>query len=202
MKVTVVTEPLFEPVTLTEVYRHLRLDPDGSPATHEHDSLLTGLITTARIEVEEYIRRSLIQKTLRVSVDKFGTGIELWYPPIIRVDRVEYYDGSNVLTTIDPSNYYITDDVLPEVQFLDSFASPTRMVRPDAVRVTYAAGYAPANSPALLQADYAANVPQNIKNAILLGIQLHYEPMEPDDREALKTTWEAMLFHDRILLSV
>ena len=70
MNLTIVTPPPFEPVLLSEVYQHLRLAPDSdsSPAeeTHPDDALLTGNIQTAREQVEEMARQSLVQRTVQV----------------------------------------------------------------------------------------------------------------------------------------
>jgi uncharacterized phiE125 gp8 family phage protein len=205
MNVTTIIDPQFEPVTLAEVYKVCRLDPDGSPATHEHDLLLTGYITTARQYVEAFTRRSLIEQTKRLSTASFGNGnplaISLWYPPIISINRVQYYDGTNVLTTVDPSNYFLTDDELPQVMFIDGFAAPTTSRRPDAVRVEYQAGYAANSSPAVLQSEFAALVPQDLKDAILLRVQYYYEDLAPNDRESLNTTIEAIMTSKKVLLT-
>lgn len=203
MNITTLLEPPFEPVTLQEVYAHLRLDAEiGSPQTHEHDALLTSYIKTARIEAENYTRRTFIQKRLRLSTNTFGTGVSLWHGPVQRVESVEYYDGSNVLQTLAASEYFVTDDVLPAIMFPSTFATPTLMDRPDAVRVTYVAGYAASGSPATTQSEYAANVPEEVKNAILFGVQKLYEAMAPADKDALERTWESMLFPLKITLIV
>lgn len=219
MNLTVITPPPFEPVSMQQVYQHLRLDPDvsSSPAetSHPDDALLAGFIQTARELVEVATRRALVQRTLRVSCGSFPASCQPWCaplwqsretvlrillrrPPLVRVERVQYYDGSNVLQTVDPASYYVTDDQVPELRFVSAFGVPTVYDRPDALRVEYVAGYAPTGSPPTTQAEYAANVPQIFKDAVLIGVQLLYDNLSQPERKALEDMREAMMQTQRI----
>ena len=155
MKITVLQPPPFEPVTLAEVHKHLRLDLDGSPASHPDDDMLQRLIATARGQVESMARRSLVQRTLRLSVEAFGDAVRLVRPPVLRVESVTYFDTSNVLQVLDPATYFVTDDEVPELLMANGASAPSTYSRPDALRIEYVAGYAPDGSPATTQADYA-----------------------------------------------
>lgn len=216
MNLTTIAAPPFEPVTLQQVYTHLRLDPSGSPLEHADDAMLRGFITTAREHVERETRRSLIQQTLRLSAGAFPaicggwrwlerlravTEIRLLRPPLIRVESVGYYDGDNILQTVDPTDYYVTDDLLPELRFVTGFSAPIPYERPDALRIDYVAGFAPSGSPATTQEEYAANVPQTFKDAILIGVQLLYDNPPPQERDALERMRAAMLQPYRVLLT-
>lgn len=216
MNLTVVSPPPFEPVTLAEVYTHLRLDPYGSPPAHDDDAMLRGHIATAREFVEKATRRSLIQQTLRLSTGAWpiycgGAWLSGWRstpdrirlirPPLIRVEAVRYWDGDNALQTVDPASYFVTDDLVPELRFVTGFAPPAIYERPDALRVDYVAGYTPASSPTETQADYAANVPQSLKSAILIGVQLLYDNPPQAERDALERMREAILQSNRIQLT-
>lgn len=214
MNITVVTQPPFEPVTLEQCYTHLRLDPDGSPLEHPDDAMLRGHIATARQVVERLTGRSLIQRTLRLSVPSWpavnwsrgpwaapqATGIKLHRGPVQRVLSVRYYDGTNTLQSLADSEWYVTDDSVPEVRFGSTFTGPTLYCgRPDGVRIEYVAGAAPVNSPAESQADYASGVEQIFKDAILLTVQLLYDQLAPDQRDALTRARDAMLFPEKLL---
>src|SRR6185295_16732230 len=96
---------------------------------------------------------------------------------------VRYYDVNNTLQTVSPSNYFVTDDLVPRLQFVESFATPCTYRRDDAVRVDYVAGYPPVGSP---PEDYVANIPSQIKDAILLGAQLLYDQLSPEQRKAIE----------------
>ena len=222
MNITVITDAPFEPVTLQEVYKHLRLDVEGSPAEHEDDDLLRIYITAAREDVEDSTRRTLVKTVLRASAGGFGRQgnppqntqaftshtrenrpLRLYIPrpPLIRVLAVEYYDSSNTLQVLDPSAYYITDDQVPELRLPDTSTPPATYARADAVRITYEAGYAPVGSPPETQADYAASVPKDLKHAILLGVQLRYDDLQPADRTSLQLAMGAILQRKRIQLT-
>jgi hypothetical protein len=222
MNITVVTPPPFEPVTLAEVYAHLRLDPEGSPATHDDDAMLQRQIATARAYVEQATRRALVLQTLRLSASGFAVPdndqpsrnyawcvppaagtvrIPLHRPPLVAVDSVAYYDADNALQTVSADSYYTTDDLVPELRFVASFAVPTVYTRPDALRVTYRAGYEADGSPPETQEDYAANVPQGLKDAILIGVQMLYDSVTPADLERMERMREAILQPYRVQLA-
>jgi hypothetical protein len=222
MNITIVTPPPFEPVTLAEVYAHLRLEPEGSPATHDDDVMLQRQIATARTYVEQATRRALVLQTLRLSGSGFAVPaneqpsrnyawcappaagtvrIPLHRPPLVAVDTVQYYDADNVLQTIAAEHYYTTDDLVPDLRFVASFAVPTVYARPDALRVTYRAGYTPAGSPPATQEDYAASVPQGLKDAVLIGVQMLYDSITPADFERMERMREAILQPFRVQLA-
>jgi hypothetical protein len=221
MNLIVVTSPSVEPVTLAQVYDHLRLTPTDSPPTHPHDDLLTRHIASARGDAERITKRAFVQQTLRLYAPGFpfnagqqyygvvqgssgfygqqtagrtrnlrNGAIELLRPPLVSVESVKYYDEDNVLQTVTASDYYTTNDLVPQLRFIDGYAPPYVYSRPDAFQVNYIAGYPAADSP---PTDYTTNIPAEIKNAILLGVELLYNPLKPDEREALERARDALL---------
>lgn len=199
MQITVVVPPPFEPVTLADCYTHLRLDPLGDPPTHPDDDMLRRQITTAREQVEQITRRAIIQQTLSISMFEFpgwcsSCGVELKRPPYVSGAAVTYYDANNVLQTLDPSFFYIdrSSDIVARLMLTGAGARPNVYCRRDAVRVTWVAGY-PRAGVAETQADYAANVPASIKDAILLGVQLLYDELAVDKRTKIEQMQMAIL---------
>lgn len=217
MNLTITTQPAAEPVTLSEVYAQLRLDTEGSPPEHAHDSLLQSLIATARQEVESMSRRSLVVRPVRLSMPGFPavdvtsttdaerrylvSEIRLHRPPIVRVDSVRYYDSDNALQTVDPASYYVTDEQVPALRFVSGFSAPAVYDRPDAVRVDYVAGYLGEGSPPTTQAELAANVPEQLKQAILVGVELLYDAKTPQERQAIERLRESLVQPLRIQLT-
>ena len=209
MNLTTIHEPPFEPVTLADVYRVLKIDAAGSPPEHPLDADFARNITTARRNVEKLTRRSLIRQTLRLSVDGFPsncigwqlgprwvcapTAIRLFRPPVLSLQSVQYFDASNVLQTVDAASYYVTDDELPELRFVSTFTAPTVYDRPDALRVTYVAGYLGAGSPPSSQEEYAEHVPSELKDAILVGVQMLQTSTSPQDYELLQRMQAALV---------
>lgn len=221
MNLSVIQPPPFEPVTLAEVRAHLRLDVEGSPAEHPDDAMLLRHIEAARQHVESMARRSLVQQVRRISLGGFPGSvditmlsderrrmyavpdrIQLHRPPVLRIESVRYYDGENALQTLDPASYYVTDEQVPELRFATGFSGVTVYDRPDAVRIDYVAGYAPEGSPATLQADYAAAVPQPLKQAIVLTVQLLYDSLTDQERQAIERLREALVQPLRVQLSL
>lgn len=194
--ITVTTPPSVEPVTLLDVYAHLRLDytSQGSPseASHPLDDLLRQNIAAARADVEKETGLSLIAQTLRLSVPGFpGTcagprRIELRRPPLIAVEGVYYYDSLNSLQQVAAADYYTTDELVAELRLVSGFATPVTYDRPDAVRVIYRAGYLGTGSPPATQAELAENVPEPLKQAILIGVELLQGDADDKLRAALE----------------
>jgi uncharacterized phiE125 gp8 family phage protein len=204
MNLVIVTPPPFLPISLADVYSYLRLDTEGSPATHPLDAMLTRYMRTATAEAEKISRRSFVQQRLRLSTGAFpksGKGIELLRPPLIRVESVGYLDGDNFEVALGAGDWYVTDDRVPQVRMSSGFGAPSLYDRPDALRITYIAGYPPSGSPSETQEDYAGNIPDNIKDAVLMGVQLLYANLTPDERAAVERAREYMLSGDRIFLN-
>ena len=120
MNISVITPPPFEPVSLEDVYGHLRLDVEGSPPTHPDDTQIDSFIAAAREFVEKSTHRSLVTQTLRLSAAGFPVCALPWgyttllpprfqpphhiylkHPPVQSVTSVKYYDIDNVLQTVD-----------------------------------------------------------------------------------------------------
>ena len=194
-------------VTLQEVYDHLRLVPEDSPPTHPQDDMLRRLIKVATGEAEKITKRALIEQTVRLWTDRFpypgcffstdrwwscaGRGyIELLRPPFIAVQSVSYYDADNELQTIAGDQYFTTNDLVPRLMFVESFAWPQLYTRADAVVIDYVVGYPPEGSP---PEDYAANVPEEIKQAVLLGVELQYRSLDTKNREIMEGARDALL---------
>ena len=216
MKITVVTPPPFEPVLIGEAMDHLRWDADNdSPAQYPLQSLVEGYITTAREYAEKVTKRALVQQTLRITLERFpmisvrwgGNGwdddtfwrpgkIELPRPPFIALLHVKYLDSTETLQTLADTNYYIDDqsDIVPQLVFRDTFdpgiACTTRQ---DAVRIEWQAGYDPGSDSPLTQEAAAANVPQSIKDAIKLQVQLLADRFDPNERAELERARDALL---------
>ena len=196
MNVTTISPPPFEPVTLAEVYAHLRLDPDDG--AHPDDSLLTGFIEAARTQVEQMTRRSLVARRLRVSYGNWpACGLRLWRPPVLRVIAVRRMEDGEL---VEAEGWTVSDEQIPRLRFVDGRAPAVLHGQADALQVEYEAGYAPAGSPPTTQADYAANIPRPLRDAILLGVQLLYDTLAPDQRDRIERTREALISPYRVLV--
>lgn len=219
MNVTTTEAAPFDPVTLAELYPSLRLDVEGSPATHADDALLASLITAATKHIEHMGRFSLVRRHLLVTYPQFPPrptdyavysptdrfkavpALALHYPPILSVSSVRYYDADNVLHTVSASDYFLPNQQLPQIVFKPSFVQPVLYDRPDALQVNYYAGYHPSVTNPTTQAQYAANVPAPLKRAIILQTQALYDDLSPADYDRVQRAVEALVQPYRIQLT-
>jgi len=202
MNITIITPPLFEPVTVAQAYEHLRWDAEleGSPAEEVYplEDMIQRNIATARGFVEGGTRRSLMEQTIRLSGSGCGAYVELLRPPLIAIESVQFYDGGNVLQTVDESDYYVTDDLVPRLYMSLSFARTSMFARPDAFRVTYRTGYAPEAASPMTQQAAAANVPSELKDAVLIHVQLLSDRFDPAERADLERVRDALILTKKI----
>lgn len=146
-----VVPPATEPVTLEEAKPHLRVD--GT----EEDSLISALIVAARQKAEEYTRRAFITQTWELALDSACGVLYLPRPPVQAVEAVTL-DGEGVA----PENYAL---VGPEALHVKV---PLYAVNPGGVVIRYKTGYG----------DAASDVPQAIRQAILMLVAHMYEARE------------------------
>lgn len=164
MSLKLVTAPTVEPVSLIEAKTHLRVLHD------DDDTQIASLITAARQMVESgeswSLERSLVTTTWRLRLDRFPKCIELPRPPLIAVTSITYRDTAGSTQTLSPSLYTVSTDMEP-ARIVPTYGNvwPNVQGHVDDVSVTFTAGYGPT----------AADVPQAIKQAILLGVSDLYE---------------------------
>lgn len=156
-------EPAAEPITLAEAKLHLRVDHD-----YEND-MITSLIVAARQWAENETRRRFINTTLRLSMDCFPEVIRLPGGKCQSVTSIVYIDTAGVSQTLSASYYTVDTDSEPaRIVQAYGYAWPAIRYDPNAVKVTYVAGYGAA----------ATAVPDGIKSAIKLQIGNLYENRE------------------------
>jgi len=169
MRISVTTAPAVEPVTLTEVKKHLRLATTTAEAAAytSEDDLLNRLITVARTQAEQETGRKFITQTMTYYLDAWPdeTFIRLPYPTLqsaavtYRLEDDTDYDES--LSTVDT-------DIVSEpgrVVLQPNESWPSGTLYPDRpIKIVFVCGYG-----------LAADVPEGIKSAILLKISDLYE---------------------------
>lgn len=184
--------PSVEPLTLLEVKNHLRLDASDNT----EDDLLNALITAARQDCEKFQGRAYITQTWELWLDAFPGQdfIKLNKSPVQSVSSIKYYDTDDTEATFSSDDYFVDTKSEPGRVVLNYSESwPSTTLRPaNGVCVTFVAGYG----------DAASDVPQYIKNAMLLLIGHLYE-----NREAVITGMtaaqmpfgvEALLWKERV----
>lgn len=197
MALSLVTGPAVEPVSLAEIIAHVR------PSGHDDDTYLASLIKVARFYCETYLHRQFVTATWRLSLDGFPynaenvsgdvTGvlrsiIRLPRPPLQSITSIKYIHPTTAVDTpIDAADY--TADIYSEPGRLQPAYNktwPTARLVPNAITVTYKAGYGGA-TPANDAASVAA-VPDPIKHAIKLLVSGWYDNREPANADAVNVT--------------
>lgn len=160
----VVTPPAAEPITLEEAKAHLRV------VVADDDNYITGLITAARMMVEQRTQRAMMPQTIAIGLDKFCPVVQLprapfiyslATPPVV----IKYFDENGDLQTLAESVYHVNKYVEPaEVSLVAGQSWPSITPQPGGVTMEYQAGYAD-----------AASVPGPLKQWMLLAIGAMYD---------------------------
>lgn len=160
-----------EPVSLETARLHLRLDTEGSPPSHPDDALVTALITVAREAVENFTELTVAVNDFQMKLDYFPTAeINLGTWPVNSITSVTYVDANGATQTISSADYAL-DTFSKPAQINLAYGKTWPMVRnqPNAVTVTFEAGYTGDTSPV------SNEMPKALKQAMLLTITDLYE---------------------------
>lgn len=214
MQLETLTQPIVEPVSLSEARDHLNITASGSPATHPDDTKIERLIKSARTWVEQYMGRQLVRRKMRLTVPslpsgqryvsprgmtamdiEFGAGVpncvRLPGGPVYDIDQITYYDSNNALQTLSSATYRVINNNPAYVEQADGADWPSTANRSDAVRIDFWAGYQyGGGSPAT---GYTDNIPETARDAILMHIQMHYDALAPKDREGVMAEIKTLL---------
>lgn len=177
---SIVTEPAYEPVTVSEMVNML-----GLGGSTEELSLLSSYISTARERVTNYTGRAMVKTEFLLVSDSWSGGEITWTGDMMKIDRmplsasgvsVKYYPyESTTLTTLtEGTDYIVLDKTTPGMVML-LIEPPQLADRPDAVQIQFFAGHedVAAISPMLKQAvrELAAHyfelrLPVNVGNIV------------------------------------
>ena len=170
-KVKAIGSVTTEPVSLETARLHLRLDTEGSPPTHPDDALVEALITVSREAVENFTELTLAVNDFQMKMDVFPTAeINLGTWPVNSIASITYTDANGATQTISSADYAL-DTFSKPAQITLAYGKTWPMVRnqPNAVTVTFEAGYTGDTSPV------SNELPKALKQAMLLTITDLYE---------------------------
>lgn len=156
--------PAGEPITLAEAKAHLRIDE----ATE--DIYVQALIVSARVRVEVETRRALITQTWTETLDCWPAEgvIPLQIAPVQAITAITVRNADGAMQAIDSALYALDGANLPPRLVLRA-GVPTPASIPAGIAITFTAGYG----------DDAADVPADIRHAMLLLIASWYEHRDP-----------------------
>lgn len=174
MSIRLITPPPVLPLTLDEAKLHLRVD------NTEEDSLITGYIAAATAFADgEYgfLGRALVTQTWELVLDAFPVHeIKVPLPPLQSVDAIKYDDPQGNEQVVATTAYWVDSASEPAWIVPATAGWPTAVLDAvNAVRVRFTAGFDPStDSPP----DLRANIPQSIKQALLLQVGQFYAQRE------------------------
>lgn len=182
------TAPAADAVTDAELYDHLRVTLEGSPAAPTDETYIQAIKAAAIAYVDGaggILNRALVTQTWTLHLDRFPTlqwapgmgfrefdaKIELPLPPLVSVESVKYYDTAGSLQTLSASVYTVITRQRQRsfIVLTPNQSWPSVQVRPAAVQVKYNAGYGAANT----------DVPADLRQAILQMAAHWYEHRLP-----------------------
>ncbi len=193
----IVTAPSVEPVTLTEIKNHLRIDHS------DHDTMLGNLIQASREWVERICSKALVEQTRAVLYKNWPSDNEflLPYPPIQSVSSVKYTDTSGSTSTMLSDDYeaVIDDKDAPGkivLGYNKTWPTATLHHIEYPITIEYVCGYEPDETQS--PTDYRANIPESIKNAIKLDVELRYDRPPEKYSERLSAVIDILLAPYRV----
>ena len=149
------TPPASEPVSLSDAKAWLRVDSTAE------DNLISTLIVSARLVVEQATRRFLLTQTWRILPDGWPSDVSLDLPigPLQSIDAIRVRDASGVAHNVDPATY-VADAKREPARIV--FSSPPAMPTYPAngVEIDVTAGYGTTSD----------SVPQPLRQAMLMLI--------------------------------
>lgn len=159
MPLVINTAPTTEPVTIAGAKSHSVVE------ITDDDALVSGFITQAREHIENDTNRALITQTWDYYLDGFSDVMRIPKAPLQSVSAITYVDSDGATQTLSASIYTVDAYSDPgRVVLAYSQSWPTTRDIPNAVKITFIAGYGAASS-----------VPSPIKLAINLLFSDWYE---------------------------
>lgn len=179
LRTTVTTQPVLEPLSLTQIRKHLEI----AQSDDAHDAQLVDLLHAAREQWEHDTDSAVLTQTLQLKLDCLPPCIKLPKRPIQSVTSIAYYDSANASQTLSTSLYSL-DAANRMIHQAYQQVWPGYASRWDAVTVTYVAGYS---------AQYL--VPAIAKQAMLLLIGYYFEnrDMLANDIVYSRAAYEALV---------
>jgi len=147
-------------LTTAEAKKHLKVD------TSADDDYIDNLISAATESAQIFTNRYFINSTIIQYGDTWSDIATLFKSPVSSVDEITYYDSDNSLETLATSVYLTDVNHQPaRIGLKPNQSFPSLADRISAVIVEYTVGYGSS----------AANVPEGIRQAVLLTVGNWYE---------------------------
>jgi len=180
--------PSEEPVTLSEVKNHLRIEHT------DHDTMLKGLIQASREYVEQVTSRAIVEQTRIAYFKDWPVNyFELPGSPLLSVTEVRYTNTDGSSNTFGSDNYHVVTSIEPGrvvLGYSKTWPSDTLLHERYPIEIEFKAGYEVDVSP--------TDVPEAIQNAICLDVEVRYDRPPESYQERIKSVIETLLAPYRV----
>lgn len=176
---TLVTAPTIRPISINDAKDYVKTSGTAD------DARIQGFIDAAISYVENFTGLSLITQTWDLYIDYFPWGqITIPKAPLQSVTSITYADSDNSTQTLGTSTYTVDTDNIPGRIYLAYNKSwPGTVIKPKAVKVRFVSGYG----------DDGGSVPEPIRQALLLKVQMLYEQPINYDENAISNAIDSLL---------
>jgi uncharacterized phiE125 gp8 family phage protein len=166
LRPVLVTAPSALPVSLAEVKSALRVDGGDS------DADLQRLIKSAVAHYDGWsgiLGIALVAQTWRQDFNCFGQKMMLGLRPVQSVSSIKWRNEGGQIATVAEADYALKTDAggRSYVRFLNDYSAPSDLYEDAAVSIEFVVGW-----PIVAE---AATTPEDIKTAIILHVQKHYD---------------------------
>lgn len=187
MMLTLESAPAAEPISLDDAKAQLRID--GT----DEDTIIARLIDVAIAYVDGRgaLGRAMITQSWAQHFHMPFDKVRVLMLPFQSLTSVEYYDLDGALQTATLADFEVVGAENEKwLRPKEGKVWPSTDDRPDAIKVTYVAGYG----------DAASDVPETVRHALLMLVTHWFERREPSAERALQDIpWgvEALLNMER-----
>lgn len=175
MATILLSGPAVEPISLAEAKAHLRIDISAE------DTLIQSLVMASRLHIEAALDLALVTQTWRDRRDAWPKARALVMPvrPIQSLVAVKVYAHDDSSATLDNDDFILDGAAIPaRLVWRGNGSPPAPGRRANGIEVDFVAGFG----------DAASDVPQPIRQALLLLVAHWYENREPVEIGATATT--------------
>ncbi len=144
--------PVLEPVSLAEARQWLR--DDG----FEEDQLIQTLIVSARMTIEAYTRRFLVEQKWRLSLDHWPVTVlaenkmDIPFMPCRTIERIRIYENATTSRLLDAASFRLSSS-LDEARVVFLTQPPVPGLKTEGIEIDIVVGYGmqPSDTPAPLR---------------------------------------------------
>jgi uncharacterized phiE125 gp8 family phage protein len=179
---SLVTAPVYEPISVQEAKEHCRID------LSDEDAAIEGFVQSERQHIETVTARAFITQRWALRLDGWPCWIDVPRPPLINTEAlpvvITYVDTAGVTQTLAADQYRIDAPagltcVRGRIEPAYGVTWPTLQCVMSSVTVTFWAGYGASGD----------MVPRDLRDAILLRVLPAYarRPMDDNERRAYRS---------------